>query len=291
MSSYWIRDPKGGVVGPIGLTVLKDVAQQVGVSAVSTDGKLWVSPEALPEVLQAIRPGSPAERRKREVQEAQRAELMLDKFRELADHELFGVPRGSDPRVFRQAFLSLAKPYHPGRLAKDAAPELVRAYMELFQFLSTKMVVLEKAAAAAAPAPEPPVVRGKLVSPPAPAPAAPVAKAEASFVKGQGNWFDAKIRVTPETSDVFTVHKLINLQTNGLFLVHRHDVALGTYLNLNLSFVDEPRDIKSRGAVVLESRLTDPRYLPGIGLRMDRLSTEDKGFIQRYLEKANKQQR
>src|SRR5688500_14679493 len=146
-ANYWVMDASGGVLGPVSLPVLRDLAAARRISdftKASRDGKTWVNVHEIRELFEAITPPSMGQRREQELQEAQRIALQLDRFREMSTHELFGVPKTSDLRTYRQGFLTVAKPFHPGRLANNVHAELVKAYMEMFQFLSGRMADHEK---------------------------------------------------------------------------------------------------------------------------------------------------
>jgi hypothetical protein len=65
-------------------------------------------------------------------------------MRGLSDHEIFGVREDATERDYKHAFIEVGKRYHPGRLARNVHPDLVRAYMAMFQFLSERRIAIEQ---------------------------------------------------------------------------------------------------------------------------------------------------
>jgi hypothetical protein len=146
-AEYWVMDDGGLVLGPVGLQVLRDIAAgtQLGHrSKASTDGRTWVPLMDLPEVARAVLPPAMQERQERDLKEAARLVRELERIRDMPAHVLFGVPPGATARAHREGFLALAAPYHPARLPHSVHPDLLRACMALFQFLSGRMVEVDR---------------------------------------------------------------------------------------------------------------------------------------------------
>lgn len=273
MSAYWLKDAKGLVVGPIGLGAVRDLAALRGeaFTHASIDGKTWLVLSDLPEVAEAVRPASVAQRHARERQEAQRIALQLDRYEELATHELFGVPKRSDLKTYRQGFIALAKPYHPARLPKDVHPDLLKACMEMFQFLSGRMVLVErelKASEAAAP----------------PKPTAP--ETVVSLRRAKSGRIEAHIAVDYPKAPMFTEHPLVNLSTNGFFVRAEKTIPLGTSLDVVLSFPTEQHELRARGSVVWENAPPNPVQPHGFAIRLDKLTDGERAFLNEFLVKA-----
>ncbi len=280
MSSFWIMDAKGRVLGPVGLQVIKDLAaggRISGFTRASRDGKTWLTVADIPEVAAALMPPSVRERRQREQQEAQRIELQLDRYQELPPHELFGVPAGSPIKVYRQGFLALAKPYHPGRLSQDVDPALLKACMGMFQYLSTVMATLEQKEKERERARAPATAAQK---------PAPTYRLE-DFVglsRGKNERYEADIQVNEHSARMFVEHKFVNWSTGGFYLACGRSLPLGTGLDVTLKFNDPPTQVRVRGTVVLENVVNDPKQVSGFGVRLERLSDGDKSFLDSFVE-------
>jgi hypothetical protein len=140
-------DEKNGVLGPVSWDVLKDLAQNgklTGFSKISINGTTWQNISEISEIAQIMLPPGLAARRAQDERRAERVLVELERFRSIPTHELFGVPKDSPVKVYRQGYVNLAKPIHPGRLPNDTHPSLLRACMQMFQFLSERMAQIEK---------------------------------------------------------------------------------------------------------------------------------------------------
>jgi hypothetical protein len=147
VSDYWLRDETGGVLGPVSLGVIRDLAAagRLGdMAQVSRDGTNFQAMHSLPELSQALSPASPRDREQEEARLAESALRDLQRFRGLNNAELFSVPRGAVMADFQRGFLELAKRYQPARLRPGTHPALVDAYRQVFAFLSDRMKKVEQ---------------------------------------------------------------------------------------------------------------------------------------------------
>jgi hypothetical protein len=216
----------------------------------------------------------PSDRRARELGEAQRTMLELDRFRELQPHHLFGVPKNASAKEFRQGFLSLAKRYHPGRLPRDAAPEWLKAQIAVYQHLTEVIQRVETQLAnevfepQSAPPPQPPA-SGQI----------PTWQLDVLRLRQEPHQMAATFTVTRQTAFVFSAHRLMNLSTSSVFFPCIPPLSLGTRMGLSFVFPEAQRTVGARGAVAFESTNAD-RNLRGFGVRLD-LTVEDRGFMLR----------
>lgn len=277
-SNYWIKDPSGGVLGPVGLQVLKDVAQQVHLtrdSLASRDGVQWVPLSQLPEVARAVLSPPAGEQERLEQAELSRLTSQLARFSTMSTWELLGVPAGSPLETCREAFAALRRHYNPGKLASNASPLLRDAYLQAYRHLTERMKALEQQ-------------QQQQQQPPkgGPTPQAhtppPVRLIRRSNVE-----VEARIQVTRSNIVMFAEHKLINLGMGGFFLP-TEVLPLGTRLELQFLFVEPPppRELKARGTVILENARDTPREKAGSGIRLERITKEDRGFIEDCLRRA-----
>ncbi len=283
MASYWIQDHQGLVLGPVGLEVLRDLAtakRLADFTQVSRDGVLWQPLSTFPEVVRVLSPGADA-KAVQEAAQAARVRAELQRVQSLPTHALFGVSASADLSTYRQGFLALAKPYHPARLAKDVHPELLRAHMEMFQYLSGRMVEQERAMKAALPPARPPPAA-------VPPPIAQASAGPAPGVKLLTRPADGKIEVHIDVdfsnASMFTEHKLVNFGTGGLFLPCLRLAPLGTWLDVLLRFATPAKEIRSRGSVVWEN-LINAAYPKGFGVRLERLNDDDKTFVRGFIDR------
>lgn len=277
MSQYWLMDAKGGVLGPVSLQVIRDLVGSgriVQVSRVSRDGKTFHSPAQLKEISAILQPPAGADRSSEELRRAETVRKELARVRMLTPSELFGVPVNATPREHRVGFLELAKRYHPGRLAKTANPELVRACMEMFSFLSEQMNRVEtaKKAPRKPTAPPPSAAIAAILSP-------PVGGPRVEFRTGSNDRMVVTVHVPEDDNSLFTQHRLANLSSGGMFLSTSEAVPLGTRLDLVLRFSKPLREIHSRGVVIFENVGARQREPPGVGIRLQDLSDADRKFL------------
>lgn len=298
MAEYWVMDEKGLVLGPVGLQVLRDIAagSKMGhLTRASDDGKTWVPLMQLPEVAQAVLPPAMVERQQQEQREAARVTRELERIRAMPAHALFGVPAGSSARTHREGFITLAKPYHPGRLPRDVHPDLLRACMSMFQFLSTRMAEVDqqehRAGASASVTPS----RGTPISPASGTPPSGTPRAQSGyadeafvgFARTAGDRLEARVQVTPARIGIFNGHRLMNLATGGAFIPCPTPPPMGSVLEMVFHFGNPQRDVRTRAKVVCEDA-GEGRGVRGFGVRFDNLSKDDQAFLQQFVRDASR---
>lgn len=280
MDNWYLRDSRGGQVGPVSRQVAVDlIRSRPGFFLhVSNDNISWKPLARQPQVQSLVGAEAPDLRRRRETEEAQRLLFDLDRFRDLKPHQLFGVPATATIKDFRAGFAARAKHVHPGRLPRDVAPELLRAQMAVYQYLTEVLQNLEKRFANAAAA---------SVAPP---PAPPSREAVWNLTKLHLQQTEARLKasldIDASTAHVFSVHRLMNLNNASVFFPCLPTLGLGTRMSLTFHFVEAGRDIEALGAVALESGTVDHRnHLRGFGVRLDGLNAEMRGFMLREVER------
>lgn len=288
MDTWYLKDTRGNVVGPLSREVAVDLLRsRPGVFLhTSQDGGAWM-PVRGKAMATLVMTEDPALRRAREHQEAQRSELELDRFRELEPHYLFSVPKNATLKDYRKGFLALGKRYHPARLPQDVSPELLRANMAVYQYLTEVLTTLEYRFGAEPPVPSIAPVVATRPSAPAPAPAPrpsaprpppglPTWELNALQLRRQHEQLLGQFQVTRQTAFVFSAHRLMNLQHEAVFFPCLPSLSLGTRLGLTFHFEEAGRTMDLRGAVALEnSAAVGPK---GFGVRLD-LRPADKSFM------------
>jgi hypothetical protein len=327
---WYLMDVQGAVVGPLPqASAVSLLRSRPGMfTKASNDGSTWRLLTQQVQLESAVAQESAPQRVMREEQEAQRVLFDLDRFRDLAPHELFSVPQGSTKREFRQGFLNVAKRYHPGRLARDVAPALLKAHIAVYQFLSEVIAKAEKTAPDDVAAAPPPVVSpsGLYRSTTTPQPSSPSGlyrgsatpqpsspsglyrgattprPSSPSGISGQPVWrleqlnlkkdhhrLLASIDVTEATAFVFSAHRLMNLKSSGgVFFPCMPTLAMGTKLELNFHFKEANQVVSSRGAVVFESLFSDAKQMRGFGVQLESLKPEVKGFMLREVDRLSR---
>lgn len=281
MSDWYLKDARGSEVGPLSRDVAVDLLRsKPGVFTMASRDRVTWQP-VRGQVVQTLIAEDPALRRAREEQEAQRVLFELDRFRELAPHALFGVPKSATAKDYRHGFLSIGKRFHPGRLPRDASPSLVKAHMAVYQYL-TEVLQKVETALSAVPPPSP-------SSPPPPRPSSPglnrlpTWQLDVLHLRQEAHQVAARFEVNRQTAFVFTAHRLMNLSMSSVFFPCLPALPLGTKLGLSFEFAEAKRVVGARGAVALESASID-QTLRGFGVRLD-LGTEDKGFMLREAQR------
>ncbi len=278
MDDWFLKDTQGNIVGPLSREVAVALLRsRPGVFLFTSTDKVQWLPVRTPTVQSLVQAEDPRARLQRERQEASKAELDLDRYRELKPHELFGVPKGSPARDFRKGFLTLAKRYHPGRLPRDVSPALLRANMAVYQYLTEVLTEVEKAPAV--------VALPVQARPSAPRPSAPRVEVlpawqlEALKLQREQDRLRGELAVTRATAFIFSAHRLMNLTNEAAFYPCTPSLALGTRLNMTFHFTEASRSVATQGTVAYESVVpgSGPR---GFGVRMQ-LKAEEKGFMLR----------
>ncbi len=91
------------------------------------------------------------------------------------------------------------------------------------------------------------------------------------------------IKVSTRNAGIFTDHRIINLQSGGLFIPTDKPLKLGTRVELVLNFEQPQRQIKLRSSVIWEYTLNDGKQPRGYGLGLADLRTEERGFLDEFL--------
>jgi uncharacterized protein (TIGR02266 family) len=310
MSSYWIGDSTGRVLGPLTLQALRELigsGRLKKVNRASRDGTTWVPLEQFDEVKDLIARAAPTAATEQQNAERIRAQLRTLQGHK-TPHEVFGMLPTANLDELRLAFFRMAKRFSPEHLGPETHPELRKASQEMFDFLSAKMREAEsRAAPQATPArgSTPVPVRGPPPGSTAPFhPAAPVATpvrkqlaaptySSEEFVgirlHTSNDLVHADIQVTPHNVGMFIDHRLINLTSGGLFINTRRPLKLGTKVLLKLTFEQPPRTIELRCTVIWEHALDDGKQPQGYGLGLAGLRPEEKSFLQEFVRTHRKE--
>lgn len=270
IEEYWLADSEARVLGPVGLTVLRDLASsgKLGeVRAVSKDGRSFSPLSNFPEVIDALGPRS-SEQQKVAVQ---RLRAWLADVAGRPTHEVLRVPEGAGLATYRSAFFALARRYSPDRLPADATAELRAACEDAFLHLAGRMVDHERRGAQA---PEPR---------PSSAPARGDLPVELSW---RGSTLEVRMKVQARDVGLFTKHPEANFRLGEVFVPSEEAVQVTTLVDFKLRFEGHPATLSLRGRV---SRAWAPPAfgLPaGIAVRFDGLSEADRAFIRAYIARA-----
>jgi uncharacterized protein (TIGR02266 family) len=283
MSEYWIMDEQGRILGPIGLHVLRDLGASGRLketTQVSQDRSRWTPLSQHAELKRLVTTTVGAEQRAADRQQAQRLLLKLEQMRGQSNAVIFGVPDGATLSEHRNAFLAMAKTYHPARLRKGVDPSLEEASRAMFQFLGDRMQALEKLLA---PTPLPATAS-------APRPShKPLKYGIDDFLgleRRAEDRIEAKVKVTFDNVGMFTDHKLVNLSMGGVFIASTQVLNIGSRVDLTFKFDGTSTEIKTQGTVVYENTGNDPRNAHGFGVRFGRLENGDRQFIQEFIQDA-----
>lgn len=295
-SRYWISDDAQRVLGPMDLSVLRDLlfaGKLRGNMHVSKDGSGWAPIASYPELTDLLTPRAEADARAEEKKEAARLKAQLDVWRRKPVNEVFNLPADAKVEQLRAAFFRMVKRYYPDRLAPDAAPELREAYTEVFQLFSQLMSSIETRAAHgpareadSTPSRGVAVQRRPIVE--VSSPKRPRTYSMAEFVGLERRGHDrvlATIRVTAESASMFTDHKTVNLSTGGVFIAGNRAFPLGTVVDLDFRFEEPERNIRALGKVVWENLRDDNRNARGFGVRFTSISEPDRLFLYEYVQK------
>ena len=280
---YWIGDAAGRVLGPLTLEALRELVGSGRLKAVtraSRDGTTWEPLAQFAEVLDLTR-ATGAQGLAFEQQQAERLRHQLKTLQGMGFHDAVGAKPHASLDELRAAFFRTVKRFSPERLGPEVHPELRKANVEVFDFLSRRMreAEAEHLRRAAEPAPQ-----GAAAARPAPS------YRSDEFVGLQRRSDDrvhADIRVTLESVGMFTDHKVVNLSSGGLFVHSERPLRLGTELVLTLHFEAPARQLHGRGTVVWEHALEDGRSPRGYGLRLGGLSVQDREFLHAWVRRAS----
>lgn len=299
MSQFWLMDSEGGVLGPVRLVVLLDLAAAGHIcreSRISRDGQRFLPVTDVDEVAAVLFPANPDARRPEDQQRAAQVRRDLARFKTLSVNELFGVAEGAEWEAYWQGHLSISSRYHPARLPANADLDLLAAYREVFTFLAERMrgVEHQMTQSSSAPPPAAPAPAARLGTAPARSPHAQSGSAVARPPTGgavtlaaSGDRIQATIDVAENQIDMFVGHRIVNLGTGGFFLPTEERLSLGARLELLFRFLPPPKQIQARGIVVLESAFAaGHRREHGVGVRLDNLSPGDRDFLKAFVERG-----
>lgn len=284
MSNYWIGDSLGRVLGPLTLQSLRELMGSGRLKAVtraSRDGSSWVPIEQFNEVKDLLAAAGAANPAAEQAQQAERLRQQVQVLRNAPAHQVFGVKPDAPLEELRGAFFRLAKRYSPEHLTADTHPELRKAHAEIAELLARRMreveVQLTPRAAPGARTTTPNAVRAAQQ-----APAYTYSVEEfVGLQKTRDDRLQVDIKVSARNAGIFTDHRIINLQSGGLFLPTDKPLKLGTKVELVLSF--EQRQLKLRSSVIWEYTLDDGKQPRGYGLGLADLRAEERGFIEEFL--------
>jgi uncharacterized protein (TIGR02266 family) len=286
MSSYWIGDSLGRVLGPLTHQALRELIGSGRLKAVtraSRDGTAWEPIENFTEVrdlLAAANKANPAA----EQQQAERLRQQVNNLQNAPAHQVFGVKPDAPLEEMRGAFFRLAKRYSPEHLSADTHPELRKAHTEIFELLARRMREVE---AQLTPRSTPVVRTGTPAHGRAAVQQAPAYTYSAEEFVGlqmtRNERLQVDIKVSARNAGIFTDHRIINLQAGGLFIPTDKPLKLGTKVELVLNFEQPQRQIKLRSSVIWEYTQDDGKQPRGYGLGLADLRTEERGFLDEFL--------
>ncbi|WNG29984.1 molecular chaperone DnaJ [Cystobacter fuscus] len=285
MSNYWIGDSVGRVLGPLTLQSLRELVSSGRLKAVtraSRDGESWEPIAQFNEVkdlFNTLRPGSADESG-----QAARLRTQLGQMQSMSAWQLFGLKPEAPLEEVRSAFFRMARRFAPENLAPDTSPELRKVHADIFELLARRMREAETQRATAT-APAAPLPAG--ARPATPAGGRPAVQGSAytysaeEFVglRTQNDRTQVEVQVNARNLGIFTDHRIINLQSGGLFIPASNPLRLGTRVELVLNFEQPSRQIKLRSSVIWEYTLDDGKQPRGYGLGLADLRPEERTFL------------
>jgi uncharacterized protein (TIGR02266 family) len=287
VSNYWIGDSLGRVLGPLTLQSLRELVGSGRLKAVtraSRDGSSWVPIEQLNEVRDLLAAAASAASPSAEQQQAERLRQQVRVLQNAPTHQVFGVKQDAPLEEMRGAFFRLAKRYSPEHLAADTHPELRKAHAEIAELLARRMREVEAQLTPRAT----PVAR-----PASPAGARPGQQQAPAYTysaeefvglqAGRHERLQVTIKLSARNAGIFTDHRIINLQSGGLFLPTDKPLKLGTKVDLVLDFEQPERQIRLRSSVIWEYTLDDGKQPRGYGLGLADLRPEERAFVEEFL--------
>ena len=294
MANYWICDSENRILGPLAVGTVRELVASGRVreiSKVSKDGSRWQPVEEIPEVARAFAEALAEGGERAQKFRAAQIRSRLASMRGRKAYEIFGIPRHAALDHYRTAFFRLVKPFHPDKLADDTHPDLRNASVEMFKFLSTLMVEAETELKGQTSAPRS-ITQSTQTST---SPQTQLRKKQETLptygledfvgIKQGPELIEATVRVSPRNVGIFTDHSMVNLNTMGVFLPTRHQLAVGTLLDVRFLFENSPREIKARARVVWENVGVAAKMVSGFGVRFLRLDKSDQMFIQQYVDR------
>jgi uncharacterized protein (TIGR02266 family) len=251
------------------------------VTRASRDGESWEPIAQFNEVkdlFSTLRPGSADESG-----QAARLRAQLDQMQAMSAWQIFGVKPEAPLEEVRSAFFRMARRFAPEHIAPDTTPELRKVHTDLFELLARRMREAEaQRAAASDPLSAEPGAR--TVTPAGgraavQTPAYTYSAEEFVGLRTQNDRTQVDVRVNARNMGIFTDHRIINLQSGGLFLPTSKPLRLGTRVDLVLNFEQPPRQLKLRSSVIWEYTLDDGKQPRGYGLGLSDLRPEERTFL------------
>ncbi len=286
MSNYWIGDSVGRVLGPLTLDSLRELVRSGRLKAVtraSRDGSAWEPIAEFREVkdlMAAARPNLVNEQ-----QQAEQLRQQLCLMQDLPTHQLFGVKPEAPVEEFRGAFFRLSRRYSPEHLGADTAPELRKVHADMCELFARRMREAEAQRGTARPAPGARTLTpaGGLRAAAQPAPVYTYSAEEFVGLQTRNDRLQVDVKVSARTAGIFTDHRIINLQSGGLFVPTDRPLRLGTRVDLVLHFDSPARQLKLRSSVIWEYTLQDDKQPKGYGLGLADLRPEERAFVDEFL--------
>ncbi|WP_434383207.1 PilZ domain-containing protein [Melittangium boletus] len=291
MSNYWIGDSIGRVLGPLTLQSLRALISSGRLKAVtraSRDGEHWEPITQFSEVRDLLSAAAAVHPPENARAQAERLRQQLRQMQPLTAWQLFGVKPDAPLEELRGAFFRAARRFSPEHLSADTPAELRQANSDIFELLARRM---REAEGPRPPAPNTlraaPAMR--VATPPpfraaaAQTPAYTYSAEEFVGLQTRNERLQVEVRVSGRNTGIFTDHRIINLQSGGLFLPTHRPLRLGTRVDLVLNFDQPARQLKLRSSVIWEYTLDDGKQPRGYGLGLADLRTEERAFLDEYL--------
>jgi hypothetical protein len=269
VTEYWLADSEARVLGPVGLSVVRDLAVRgklTDVRAVSRDGRNFVPLREMPELhaeLTRIPQGDDSVRA--QAHAAQEIRNWLASVRDRPTHEVFRVHPQASRDAWRAAFFPLVQRYVPGRLPPDATAELRLACEDAFLHLAERMVEIERRYQTSIPTPPP--VAGTL---------------RQARVSWSGGMLHVRMSLRRGESFPFTIYPEATWKTDSLFVHSTERVLVGTPSEIQIGFEGYVHPIQAMGRVV-GVKTSAPE---GFALKMLDLNEDQRAMIRTWVAKA-----
>lgn len=277
MSDYWLADSEARVLGPVSLSVVRDLALRGkihDVRAVSKDGRTFVPLREMPELAEVLsQPPKQGEATRAQADATRQIRDWLASIKDRPSHEVFRVPANASRDTWRAAFFALIHRYVPSRLPTDATPELRLACEDAFLTLSERMVAIErlfKAPGASAP-PPPPVA--------APAALPPLAPAQVTW---RGGMIHVRLHLGRGDARPFTQDPEATWKRDSLAVHSNEKVLVNTPAEVTLSFEGHVTQLHATGRVV-GVKSTHPL---GFSVRLLDLGEDQRAMIRAWVARA-----
>ncbi len=269
MSDYWLSDAESRVLGPIGFSVLEDLAaagKLKNVRAVSKDGVNFSPVSDFPEVTAALAPRTATQIREQQLQMVDKVRAYLADLKRSSPHDAFRVQKDASLEIYRAAFFTVLKRFYPDRLPPTAPQELRRACEDVFLYLCALMLSVEQR------------LGGQFVNL-----AAPIELARLNWRSGI---VETQLELGRGRLAALTLHPDCNYQKDGVYLVSDQRVPLGTSVVVTMMFDGAASPMRRHGRVVVENPGGMNGLPPGFGVKIDDLVEHDRNFIRSYVARS-----